>query len=412
MSRLTNHPSDADYSVWRNRFAWLTVGATIFLIVVGSSVTSRGVGLAVPDWPTTYGYNLFLFPFSQWIGGIFYEHVHRLVASAVGLLTVILWFWLLGRPVRRWMRLGALVLLLGAVALRYTRPISPGSMLMWAGIAGVLAGASFFWPSAAPAPRWARRLGMLAVFAVIIQGVLGGLRVTLFKAEIGMVHAALAQLFLVLVGALALLTTRRWLRPGVRGSSEAAGSGWLGAAVAVIFLQLLLGAAMRHQHAGLAIPDFPLAYGRVLPPLDAPAIERINQHRIDARDFNPITRGQIILHFTHRVTAVAVLVLVGFCVAGLGRSYGSQHLLAKAGKAWFALVLCQALLGAATVWSNKSADIASAHVLGGALTLLLGSMLFVLARWRAETLTSGAANQNLIVNQPEPSSNPSCVISG
>src|SRR6186997_3299080 len=100
---------------------------------MGGLVTSHGVGLSVPDWPTTYGYNMFFFPFSKWVGGVMYEHTHRLAASLVGLLTVALAVWL---------HLGE-------------------------------------------SRTWLRRLGWLAVFLVILQGVLGGLRVTALKDEIG-----------------------------------------------------------------------------------------------------------------------------------------------------------------------------------------------------------------------------------
>jgi cytochrome c oxidase assembly protein subunit 15 len=68
----------------------LTALASLALIGVGGLVTSHGAGMAVPDWPTTYGYNMFAFPLSQWVGGIFYEHTHRLVAAGVGLLTTVL----------------------------------------------------------------------------------------------------------------------------------------------------------------------------------------------------------------------------------------------------------------------------------------------------------------------------------
>ena len=89
---------------WMHRFAVLTAVATFCLIWVGGLVTSHGVGMSVPDWPTTYGYNMFLFPFSKWVGGIFYEHSHRLIASGVGLLTVVLAIWLWVKEPRRWVR--------------------------------------------------------------------------------------------------------------------------------------------------------------------------------------------------------------------------------------------------------------------------------------------------------------------
>src|SRR5687768_12656853 len=105
MSRTTDNK-------WLAAFAVLTTICTLFLIAVGGLVTSHGVGMSVPDWPTTNGYNMFFFPIDQWTGGIFYEHTHRLVASGVGLLTMILAGWLWWKEERRWMRwLGAIALL-------------------------------------------------------------------------------------------------------------------------------------------------------------------------------------------------------------------------------------------------------------------------------------------------------------
>ncbi|MGH7970420.1 MAG: hypothetical protein ACREIC_16980, partial [Limisphaerales bacterium] len=103
-----------------HRFALLTAASTLALVCVGGLVTSHGVGMSVPDWPNTYGYNMFFFPFSRWVGGIFYEHTHRLLASAVGLLTSVLAVWLYGRkarPLLRWGGMGLNFLGLGAAAL-------------------------------------------------------------------------------------------------------------------------------------------------------------------------------------------------------------------------------------------------------------------------------------------------------
>src|SRR5205085_12483270 len=88
--------------IWLNRFVWFTAAATLLLICSGGMVTSKGVGLAVPDWPTTFGYNMFLFPISKWIGGIFFEHAHRLIASVIGFLTIIVAVWLWRADARRW----------------------------------------------------------------------------------------------------------------------------------------------------------------------------------------------------------------------------------------------------------------------------------------------------------------------
>ena len=85
-----------------HRFAQFVAGCTVLLVLAGSLVTSTGSGLAVPDWPTTYGSNMFLFPPSKWVGGILYEHGQRLIASTVGFLTIVLAVWLWLREPRRW----------------------------------------------------------------------------------------------------------------------------------------------------------------------------------------------------------------------------------------------------------------------------------------------------------------------
>src|SRR5437762_9764173 len=106
-------------NVWLSRFALLTAFATLVLICVGGLVTSHGAGMAVPDWPNTFGYNLFFFPVSQWVGGIFYEHTHRLVASVVGLLVIGLTRWLGGRQSRLPLAIvGAIEVLAGLALLR------------------------------------------------------------------------------------------------------------------------------------------------------------------------------------------------------------------------------------------------------------------------------------------------------
>ena len=98
-----------------HRYSRFVVACTILLILAGSFVTSTDSGLSVPDWPTTYGWNMFTFPLSKMVGGIFYEHGHRLIASAVGVLTIGLAAWLWLADPRTWMRwlgiaaLGAIV---------------------------------------------------------------------------------------------------------------------------------------------------------------------------------------------------------------------------------------------------------------------------------------------------------------
>src|SRR5882724_6411187 len=213
MTRTADNP-------WLARFALLTALATLVLVCFGGLVTSHEAGMAVPDWPNTFGHNLFFFPVSQWVGGIFYEHTHRLVASGVGLLTTILAVWLWLKESRRWL-------------------------------------------------RW---LGIVAFLAVVLQGVLGGLRVVLIKDELGIVHATLGQLFFALTCSIALFTSR-WWQKAPSSQTPVADARVLHRLFLVTTLlivgQLMLGATMRHQHAGLAIPDFPTAYGHLWPVTDA-----------------------------------------------------------------------------------------------------------------------------------------------
>ena len=188
---------------WLHRLALTTAGATLFLLFVGALVTSKGAGLAVPDWPTTFGHNMFLFPWARMVDGVFYEHSHRLVASGVGFLTLAL-------------------------------------------------AACLWWKD----PRaWVRRTGAAALVLVTVQGVVGGLRVVWLQADFAIVHAALAQAFFGLVAALALFTSRAWrsARPRLADSGGVPFPWFCLAAALLIYAQSLLGAFVRHTGAGVAL---------------------------------------------------------------------------------------------------------------------------------------------------------------
>jgi heme a synthase len=396
---------------WLHRFALLTAAATLGLIGAGGLVTSHEAGMAVPDWPNTYGYNMFLFPVSQWLGGIFYEHTHRLVAALVGLLTTILAAWLWTRETRgvnRWAGLGGIVLVLGLMGVR-ALPI----YLALALLAPLVAGLSLW--QLRRYPNQLRWWGAIALAAVILQGVLGGLRVVWLKDQIGILHAALAQVFFV-VTCLIALRTSGWGSPESKvqsprskvqtpksevlsPKSEFQGSRFkvqgskfapalslgrrshlsllLRAATLLIFCQLILGAAMRHQHAGLAIPDFPMAYGHLWPATDADSVARYNQQRLEITAVNPITRVQILLQMTHRLMAIVILGVVAASAWLARRRLGPGHYISRLAPVWLGMIVMQALLGAATIWSDKAADVATAHVLIGALSLALGAILSV-----------------------------------
>jgi cytochrome c oxidase assembly protein subunit 15 len=249
-------------------------------------------------------------------------------------------------------------------------------------------GASWIWPRCEPSAKWLRRCGIAALVAVVLQGVLGGLRVVLLKDVIGIFHATLAQLFFVLICAIALFTSRWWQslpsRKPLAISYQL--STLFTTATLLILGQLALGAAMRHQHAGLAIPDFPLAYGKAWPAMDAASVAHYNSQRMEIVAVNPITAFQIGLQMTHRLMALAILGAVAFAAWSAWRTLGARSLLGRLALGWLGLILTQALLGTATIWSNKAADVATAHVLVGALSLALGAMISLIA-WRELALS-------------------------
>ncbi len=189
-------PHTSSFSVWPHRLALILACATFPLLFIGGLVTSKGAGLAVPDWPTTFGYNMFLYPWSKMAGGIFYEHSHRLVASTVGLLTIVL--------------------------------------------------ASTFWFK--ERRNWLRWLGGAALGMVIIQGVLGGLRVVLLEPMLAIVHAGLAQAFFALTVSLALFTSAEWNQSVM--DEPLRDNGRLRRLCAIttglIYVQIVFGAVVRH----------------------------------------------------------------------------------------------------------------------------------------------------------------------
>ena len=379
------------YSSPLHWFAVLTALMTLGLIVIGGLVTSHGVGMAVPDWPNTYGYNMFMFPVSQWIGGILYEHSHRLVASFVGLLTTILavWLWIRETTGRnRWLGICAIVSVILLMGVRV--------MPVYIALAAMALPIIFFgFTRARQNPGSLRWLGVIALSAVILQGVLGGLRVVWIQDELGVFHATLAQLFFLLICSVALLTSRWWL------STFPAGRPGLSLPVIplpirrlllfstfLILAQLILGATMRHQHAGLAIPDFPLAYGKILPDTSSEAVTLYNQRRLEVMSVKPITATQIWLQMAHRALALGILAAVTWSFLAARKTLGKTHPASRLTLAWLGLIGAQVLLGAWTIWSNKAADVATLHVLTGALSLMVGGILSVVAVRNREVTVS------------------------
>jgi cytochrome c oxidase assembly protein subunit 15 len=173
-------------------------------------------------------------------------------------------------------------------------------------------------------------------------------------------------------------------------------------ATILIFLQLVLGATMRHQHAGLAIPDFPLAYGKLWPAMDVDSIAGYNARRIETTAANPITAFQVGLQMAHRLMALAILICVG-AVAWSARRWSARFSVSDGGNnlkvglqrlafGWLGLILVQAGLGAWTIWSNKAADVATAHVLAGALSLVTGTLGCIIAFHRSSGVVEANAS--------------------
>ena len=365
-------------AVWLHRFACLTAAATLVLIGVGGLVTSKGAGMAVPDWPTSYGYNMFALPIHLWTGGALYEHTHRLWASLVGVLVVALMRWLGGHASRKPLALVGLAELMAGFAILLIWPKLKGTGFFLAGIGGVVLLAALVWVKNEAASRRLVMLGWIVFFLVQLQGLLGGLRVVLFKDQLGIFHAALAQFFFVLLCVIAVFTGRTWKKFRLFETTPSKAIHYAAViATFLIFAQLLIGATMRHQHAGLAVPDFPLAYGRLWPATDPESISRYNQQRIEVVAANPITAFQVQLHMVHRLMALAILAAVAVCAGMAIRRAGLRNPFVKLVIFWLGLILAQAGLGVATVLSDKAADIATAHVLVGVLSLATGALLCI-----------------------------------
>lgn len=292
-------------------FAAIVAASTALLIFAGGMVTSTGSGLSVPDWPNTYGWFMFSFPIDKWVGGIFYEHSHRLIASTVGFLIMVLASWL-------WR-------------------VEPRA--------------------------WVRRLGFIALGAVITQGILGGITVLWYLPDaISIAHASLAEIVFCLTVTIALVTSRGWQRgyaaglPNDRTLQKVAI-----ATTASIYLQILLGATMRHTDAGLAIPDFPLAFGHLIPP-----------------HWDP----KIAIHFAHRVGALIVTTMLLATTGHVLYHHRRRAELKRPSLLLLTLLPLQITLGALTIWSGRQPLINSIHVVTGA-SILVTSLVLTLRAHRA-----------------------------
>lgn len=348
----TTSVQSGEYSKALHWFAIITAVVAVGLIVVGAMVTSTQSGDAVPDWPLSYGT---LAP--PMVGGILYEHSHRLVAGFTAILITILAIWL-------WTK-------------------KPTETVKW--------------------------LGVAAFVAVMLQALLGGLRVLVVSTQsvqeatvqvtgissietnrliFAVIHGCLAQAILGLLFAIVLFTSYSWLtgkrveksdgiNPSIRRLSIVL--------LTIVFVQLVLGAVVRHAGAGLSIPDFPLSFGRLIPPF-------ANLPQNPYLPY-PFSQGEYVfkvaIHFAHRVVGFSIL----FFVAYLFFKYRMLPVIGKYVNILAGLIVVQVLLGGFNIWTAKSVVITVLHVVVGSL-ILAGCVVLVL--WARRILTESLPEKGMV----------------
>lgn len=393
---------------------WLLALGTFPLIWMGGLVTSHGAGMSVPDWPNSFGYNMFALPFDRWLGdfagGVMYEHTHRLLGTLVGLLAIASVAFAFGTArnelARRVMRVISGVLIGMALAQfivakflmqSFGIPEDVRNHLMHGvsgcGSIGIIL-LIFSIPRFRFHDRTVRLLTLVMLASVIIQGVMGGLRVTEVSITLAKLHGIFGQFVFAFAGVLVVMTSRWWMnldRSSDQSSVSVDGTNLrrLIALSSIILMfvttQLVLGILMRHDPlrqsgagAGLAIPDWPLHYGKILPPINEESLKQANWQRFEKFDLAPnVTLGRIWLHFSHRIGAYVTSLMI--ILLGIFTLRKLRHLRSI----WpmvltlVILVSIQVTLGVLTVLWKKPADVATAHQATGALVLLTATVLVV-----------------------------------
>jgi heme a synthase len=299
-------------SLYQPGLAWFATLSSVWvfvLVTLGAFTTSIGAGMAFPDWPLSHGS---VNP-EGWLTDLamFAEHSHRLSGAMMGLIVIGLAVWLHRSEERAWLR----------------------------------------------------RLGWWALFIVIVQGLIGGKRVLLdglavpgFEMTLGQMlripHGVLAQVFVCVLFAIAAGLSRTWIERngGLRGASGESTRRLGFWCLFLLLTQLWIAAAMRHNHAGLAIPYFPWSTAE--------------------RDWLPLAWDyRVNLHFAHRVMAVVLAVMIGLYVRALWRDPAVSPFLRRLGVGLVVLLVVQILLGAKVIWTGRNAYVTTLHVIVGALTL-------------------------------------------
>ena len=308
MNSAQNRLTDGTGSRALHRFAIICAVATFILIFVGGLVTSTGSALAVPDWPLAYGR---LVP--KLVGGVRFEYGHRVVAGVVVMLTIVLAAW---------------------IAMVERR-------------------------------SWVRKTAFAAAGLIVLQAILGGITVLyLLPLPVAVAHAGTAQALFCLMVAMALFTN-----PNFGKGAQFEGDGayprrpqmaaLATITTAVIYVQILIGAVMRHLGAGLAIPDFPQSFGHLIPPFFSLGIA---------------------VNFAHRCGAVVVSIFVLWTVARVFTRYRDRPALTHPALLLLALLITQVSLGAMTIWSGRAVLPTTAHVAIGAAVLATSLALTIRIR--------------------------------
>ena len=313
-------------TIWVRRLSKLLVISTLLLIFAGALVKSHEVGLSVPDWPTSYGYQMFSFPLTDMIGGIFYEHGHRMIATIVGLMTLIL-----------------------AFTIYYTDH-----------------------------RLWLKKTAFFALGLVIIQGLFGGLTVLLFlPTPVSVIHAILAQTFLMVTILISYGLSKEKANRMLNESTNYKVLRFPTYLVtSIVFIQLIIGALMRHTESGLAIPDFPLSGGYIIPTFNQEMLNTIQSMQFES-GLPFVTLNQIIIHYLHRMGAIAVTISIGWLTLKIIQSKISNERIYRLTGYLITLLIIQITLGAFTIWSVKEPFITSIHVVNGALILGVSTLLIL-----------------------------------
>ena len=309
------------------RLSKMIVFLTLSLIFVGALIKSHEVGLSVPDWPTSYGKQMFSFPYSDMIGGIFYEHGHRLFATLVGFLTLL----------------------------------------------------QFIFISFTNHPSWIKKMSLISLILVITQGLLGGMTVLFFlPPPISIMHGVLAQTFFVTIifVAYSLSDSRANKKEAPYPLFIRRGAIFI---TLLVFIQLVLGALVRHTSSGLAIPDFPKMGGLWVPTFSDNMINNINAELFD-KNLDMVSKWQVLIHFLHRLGAFIIALALALFVYKFRNMVKKNSTESRALMVLVTVFAIQISLGIATILTERLPYVASFHVVTGAALLGCCSLFIMITQ--------------------------------